>query len=429
MNNPMIVSRIGSKECTMKERTEPPESHASAHRAALRPSGPTLLELCERALYVGYTGYGGPAVLAHIKKIFVDEKQWLSERDFMAALSLAQILPGAAGVSLMGYIGHKLRKPWGGILVPACFVLPAAVLMLVASWAYFRYHNLRLVQSLFAGLGALVVALLVNATLMLGRSVFKKMTAPDYKGALIALCMFAGLYFVRVNVVLLTLTAGGLGLLLYSFGYEISWQSPVASLNAAPRQRQSYWVPLAMLAAIAALCAFIAPWRQMFVTFFNIGAFAFGGGFATIPLIQGKVVDQLGWLSLAQFRDGIALGQITPGPVFITATFIGYKVLGIAGATVATIAIFIPSLAAMIVLSEAHDAVRNLKQVKAAIRGIQAGFIGLLTAVTVQFALKSLTEWQSWLIFCSSLALILYYKKNVLWMIAGTIIVSAWLFR
>ncbi len=100
---------------------------ASAHCSTNRPSEPTLLELCERALYVGYSGYGGPAVLAHIKKTFVDEKDWLSERDFMTALSLAQILPGATGVSLMGYIGHKLRRPWGGILLPVCYVLPAAL--------------------------------------------------------------------------------------------------------------------------------------------------------------------------------------------------------------------------------------------------------------------------------------------------------------
>jgi chromate transporter len=425
----MIASRLGSEEWTVEEGKGPIESYASAHCLAHGPSGPTLLELCERALYVGYTGYGGPAVLAHIKKTFVDEKGWLSERDFMAALSLAQILPGATGVSLMGYIGHKLRRPWGGILVPICYVLPAAVLMLAASWAYFRYHNLRLVQSLFAGLGALVVALLVNATLMLGRSVFKKAATPDYKGASIALCMFAALYFLSINAVLLTLTAGVLGLLLYSFPREISGQLPVASLSPATRQRHSYWVPLAMLAAIAASCALVAPWRRLFTTFFNIGTFAFGGGFAAIPLIQGRVVDQLGWLSLGQFRDGIALGQITPGPVFITATFIGYKVLGIAGAAVATIAIFIPSLAAMIVLSEAHHAVRNLKPVNAAIRGIQAGFIGLLAAVTVQFAVKSLTEWQSWLIFCASLVLILYYRKDVLWLIAGTVIASPWLFR
>jgi chromate transporter len=399
----------------------------AAPSPALKPSpGPTLLKLCGSALYVGTVGYGGPAILAQMKRTFVAEKGWISERDFMDALSLAQILPGATGVCLMGYIGHKLRKPWGGILVPACFVLPAAILMTVASWAYFRYLGIKVIQSLFTGLGALVVALLVNATLQLGRSVLKPGTGAKYKDVLIAGMAFLAFYFGRVNVIALTLGAGLLGLVFYA---KEPGENAKEHSAAHKGVIQKPYAPLLAIGIIALGMITFPLSRRMFATFFGIGTFAFGGGFAAIPLIQSRVVDQLHWLTLAQFRDGIALGQVTPGPVFITATFIGYKVMGFVGALVSTVAIFMPSLAAMIALSEVHGAVRHFKAVKATIRGVLAGFIGLIAGVTVQFAVKSLIGWQTWLIFCGCLLVVVYLKKDVLWALAGTIVASLVLFH
>ena len=396
-------------------------------------TSPTLLKLSAAALYVGATGYGGPAILAQMKRKFVDERGWLGEKDFVDALNLAQILPGASGVSLMGYIGHKLRRPWGGILAPACYVLPAAVLMLGASWAYFRYQGIKVVQSLFTGLGALVVALLIYATFKLGQSVFKQSAASKYQGALIASLAFLGLCFWHLNGIVLNAGAGLLGFVFYSFigrsRHHDSATKPIAPMTAKHTALRRSFAPFLAAVTVALGMTCFPRTRQLFATFFGIGTFAFGGGFAAIPLIQSTVVDHLHWLTLAQFRDGIALGQITPGPVFITATFIGYKVMGVAGALMATVAIFMPSLAAMIALSEVHNAIRDLQPVQAIIRGILAGFIGMLAAVTLQFAVTSLVAWQTWLICCGSLTLVGYYKKDVLWAIAGTAVMSPLLFR
>jgi chromate transporter len=132
---------------------------------------PTLADFLKTSFYIGVIGYGGPAILALMKKIFVHEKEWISEKEFMNSLSLAQILPGTYGVSIMGYIGFKLYKFLGGILAPLFYLLPATISMIPLTWAYFTFGNLSFVQKLFAGLGSLVVALLVNATLMLGKSV------------------------------------------------------------------------------------------------------------------------------------------------------------------------------------------------------------------------------------------------------------------
>jgi arsenate reductase len=277
--------------------------------------------------------------------------------------------------------------------------------MLIASWAYFRYQGIKTIQSLFTGLGALVVALLVNATLKLGQSVLKPGTGAKYKDVLIAGMAFLAFYFGRANVIALTLGAGLLGLVFYAKEPDENAKEYPGEAAAHKEVVQKPYAPLLATGIIALGMITFPLSRRMFATFFGIGTFAFGGGFAAIPLIQSRVVGQLHWLNLAQFRDGIALGQVTPGPVFITATFIGYKVMGWVGAFIATVAIFMPSLAAMIALSDMHDGVKHIKPVRAVIRGFLAGFIGLLAAVTLQFALKSLVGWRTWLVFAGSLAI------------------------
>jgi chromate transporter len=134
------------------------------------------------------------------------------------------------------------------------------------------------------------------------------------------------------------------------------------------------------------------------------------------------------WLDMKAFRDGIALGQITPGPVFITATFIGYKVNGLLGAAVATLGIFTPSLAAMMLLSRAHAKIKNLRVVQAFIKGLLAGVIGLLLSVTRQFGVQSLVDWQTWAVFAVSATYLIVWKKDAVWLILGTIFVSLLLF-
>ena len=397
---------------------------------------PSLFELLKTTFYIGTIGYGGPAILALMKKTFVHEKEWVSEKEFMNALSLAQILPGATGVSVMGYIGFKLRKLWGGILAPLCYILPATILMIALAWAYFTYGNLPFVKALFAGLGALVVALLVNATLILGKSVFKKVGLKDWKGFTIGLIAFVGIYFFNWNVIWIILLAGVLGFLLYYFTGEFE---DVKAKNGEPllvdpdvlkREPLSAkdFAPVILVAAIFIFGLFLPYTRELTTAFLGIGAFAFGGGFTTIPLIQHQVVDAHGWLTIKQFVDGIALGQITPGPVFITATFIGYRVAAIGGAILATLAIFTPSLVAMIALADIHGRVQNLKIVKIVVKGFLSGFIGLLLAVTLQFAFKSLVSWQAWLIFILSIGWLMVLKKNSVWAILGTIGLSLVLF-
>ncbi|MDA8125893.1 MAG: chromate efflux transporter [Deltaproteobacteria bacterium] len=395
---------------------------------------PSLFEILKAALYVGTVGYGGPAILALMKRVIVHEKGWISAEEFMNALSLSQILPGATGVTLMGYIGHKLKGGWGGVLMPFAFAFPAMTAITILAWAYFSFGELQFVHAIFMGLGAMVVALLINATLMMGRSVFQGTDRNEFRGIAIAGLSFLAILTLRWDVVLVILGSGGLGALLFyrSGPVEEGKVPPQAGtamdLPAAPSGWKNLLPPAALAAVLAVTFVLIDGTWTLFATFFKIGCFAFGGGFTAIPIIQSVVVDGMHWLDLRAFRDGIALGQITPGPVFITATFIGYKILGIIGAVVATIGIFTPSLMAIILLGRAHARIKNLRIVKAVIRGFLAGFIGLLLFVVLQFAVQSLVDWQTWVLFAVSVIYLLVWKKEILWLILGTIGVSPLVF-
>ncbi len=390
---------------------------------------PTLFEILKTALYVGTVGYGGPAILALMKRVIVHEKKWISDEEFMNALSLSQILPGATGVTLLGYIGQKLKGGRGGILMPFAFAFPAMTAITILAWAYFSFGDLKFVHSVFTGLGAMVVALLINATLMMGRSVFQGTDRNAFKGIGIAALSFLGILYLRWDVVYIILISGALGALFFYYSGAVEQgKAPKRPGKAADLPEATGWrnlVPPAALAVLLAVTFYLVDgtWT-LFATFLKIGSLAFGGGFTAIPIIQGVVVDGMHWLDLTAFRDGIALGQITPGPVFITATFIGYKVQGIIGAVIATIGIFAPSLTAMMLLSRAHARIKNLRIVKAVIRGFLSGFIGLLLFVVLQFGVQSLVNWQAWAVFAISAIYLLGWKKDVVWLILGTIGVS-----
>jgi chromate transporter len=394
----------------------------------------SLLEFFKTALYMGAIAYGGAANLALMKKTFVHEKEWISEKEFMSALSLSQVLPGSTGVALMGYMGFRLYRAQGGILIPLTFILPATIFMLVLSWVYFQFGDISWVRSLFAGLEALVVALLINATLMLGKSVFKKITWQDWKGFFIALVTFVGMFFFKINVIYLILTAGVLGFLFYYFTREfenekakkeeVILSEPAQTIRMAARD----WLAMAVLGGVV-LTGFLLPQvRSLMIAFVTVSLFAFGGGFTIIPLIQHQVIDVHHWITLQQFINGIALGQITPGPILITATFVGYKVMGVLGALFATLAIFLVPILSMMALADIHAKIRDLKIVEVVVKGFLAGFIGLLVAITLQFAFKSLVSWQAWLIFALAIIWIMVLKKNSVWAILGTIALSLIIF-
>jgi chromate transporter len=388
-----------------------------------------LVEIAKTVFRLGLTGYGGPAVISQVKKRLVHQLAWISEETFMNTLSLAQILPGATMVGMLGYFGYKMKGVKGWIVASGFYVLPAYLSTTLLAQLYFTYGTLPFIHNLFAGLGALVVGLLVNAMYQLGKTVFGKVSITDYKGVCIALITFLLSIYTRISPFFIVLSAGLLGIIFYFFTHE--FEGTITPTSESTKHQSRFFVSQNSLILIGGVI--VSAWLvwsthsifwQISSTFFQIGSLGFGGGFTTLPLIKNIIVDQYEWLSLLQFRDGIAIGQITPGPVFITAAFIGYKVAGWAGAFFATVSVFLPSLILMVIFGKFHDYIKHHRVVKVIIKGFLVGFIGIIGSIALHFGQTSLINWQTWIIFLGTVTYLVVLKKDVIWAIISTIILS-----
>ncbi len=345
--------------------------------------------LFTRIFKLGATAYGGPAMIAQIKETVVNRYGWVKEWEFMQGAALCQLIPGATMVQIVTYVGYRVRGIWGALIAAVAFVLPAFIALLILSVIYFRYHSLWLIQALFKGLGAIVVAIILNACITFGRSILK-----DWKVVLIAVLSFVAFFF-NWNFVLIFALAALASLLL---GPKIP-QAKAAPSGEVPLQaaKEKGYVIVVLLAAFICLlfvvCYFLDPRvTDLALSLAKIGALAFGGGFPAIPLIQYEMVERFHWLSTKEFLDGIALGQVTPGPILITATFVGFKVSNFLGAFMATLGIFFPSFFILVLLIPHHDRLRGVQEVRRMEQGILGSFIGMLAMVLINFGKASLVD-------------------------------------
>ncbi len=375
---------------------------------------PKLLELFLSFLRMGLTAFGGPAMIAYLRKMAVEKKQWLDSESFQDGVALCQTIPGATVMQMAAYIGLKVRGVRGAIVSYIGFGLPAFFLMLALSFAYARTHELPTVVSIFSGLQAVIVAVVANATYSFGRTSLK-----SWKNAAIALAA-AVLFGLMANPALIILLAALLGMLLN--GKQPSARS-AAHLNTMPHTT----IPL-LLFLLASAAAFVLLFffqKELFdlaILMSKIDLIAFGGGFASIPLMFHEIVEVRSWMDAATFLNGIVLGQFTPGPIVITATFVGYLVRGFQGAFIATIAIFLPSFLILVGIAPWFDRVRSSPWFSRAIGGILCSFVGLLLSVTIRFALN--IHWDVvHAIFAAAAFVALVFKLDILWVIlAGTLI-------
>ncbi len=336
---------------------------------------------------------------------------WLSEESFADGTALCQSIPGATAMQTAAYVGLRARGVRGALATFVGFGLPAFVLMVVLSGVYAVSRDLQPVASAFRGLHVIVVALMANAVVTFGRSSIK-----NWRDAILA-CGAATCLFFRGSPILAIVASAAVGALLYR-GANLPIK-PVSIAGQPGGRRMVRLVLVAVLAGSAALASLFVANRSLFdlaTIMVKVDLFAFGGGFASVPVMLHQVVDVRNWMDSKTFMDGIALGQVTPGPIVITATFVGYQIAGLLGALVGTVAIFSPSFLMVLITVPYFDRLQHSLLFRRALRGVLASFVGLLLAVTVQFAIAA--SWTGPAIFLATAAFVaLWFKIDILWVV------------
>jgi chromate transporter len=380
---------------------------------------PSLFHLFSSFLRLGVTAFGGPAMVAYVRKLAVDQKKWVDPESFRDGVALCQTIPGATVMQMAAYVGLNVRRVRGAVACYLGFGLPAFILMLALSVAYARAHSLPAVVSVFSGLQAVIVAVVANATMSFGKSSLK-----NWKSVLIAL-IAAGLFGLVANPALIIVLAALLGIL-------ISPRQPAVRSALHSDSMRHTTIPLlifilAFAGGLALLYVFRRELFHLALLMSKIDLMAFGGGFGSVPLMFHEIVEARSWMDAATFLNGIVLGQFTPGPIVITATFVGYLLYGILGAFIATVAIFLPSFLILIGIAPWFDKMRSSAWFTKAIGGILCSFVGLLFTVTIRFSLNVHWDWPHLALAAAAFAA-LFFKVDILWVVLAGTAISAFAF-
>lgn len=380
---------------------------------------PTIKYLFLAFFRLGLTAFGGPAMVAQIRELSTKRHQWLDESDFKNGVALCQSIPGATAIQTTAYVGFRVRGIWGALAAFSGFGLPAFIFMFLLSVLYARYNGLPKFVSLFNGLAVIVVAIIIHATYTFGRNI-----ANHYKNMLIALLAALSLW-VGVSPFIVIAGAAILGMALLK-GSDSNTVVPSETKETPWHVKQIIGLLIAFLICFTSLYFLNRILFNLAVVMLKIDLFAFGGGFASLPLMLHEVVMNKGWLDHKTFMDGIALGQITPGPIIITATFAGYLISGIPGALTATIAIFTPSFFMVIIVAPFFDRLKNSKYFMKVIDGIFASFVGLLLYVCITFMMA--VPWDIARLLLGIAALIALLRKvDILYIVPIGAIISLFL--
>jgi len=339
------------------------------------------------------------AVIALMERELVQRRKLLAAEEFLQGVGLGQIL-GSFAVNASFFVGYRLYGLTGGILSVGAFLMPSLALVTALSHLYFRYHAIPTLQGVLGGLGPVVIALIVNAAWSLGGKVLRSPAAICI--ALAALVAGA----LKTNAVWVILAAGLAGLILPNRG--------LASLRSGggsrPRTLASVAIPLAAgsLSLLGSLAA----------NFLKMGLVFFGGGFALVPVLHHRLVTELGWLNAREFLDGVAISNLTPGPIAVLATFAGFRVAGLAGALVATAALLAPAMGLMWLISGQYARYRGEPAAGRFLAGVNPAVAGLVCSAAVLLGSSAVGSWRGWILCAGSFLLLRKFQWHPAFVLA-----------
>ena len=371
-----------------------------------------LRELLALFVRMGFTAFGGPA--AHIA-IFEDEvvrrRRWLTHQQFLDLLGITNLIPGPNSTEMVIHIGHLRAGFLGMVVAGLSFILPASLIVGLCTLVYVQYGSLPQVEGILYGVKPVVIAIILQALWDLGR---KSMTTRA-RGVL------AGLAALAVG-----LGAGELGVLLLA-GVAMAM---LCAFQNSPREHARGLTLLLLITAVFFAITFLAPvdavpgekpfsLTALFLFFFKVGSVLYGSGYVLLAFIESSLVDQWGWITRAQLLDGVAIGQVTPGPLFTTATFIGFLLAGTVGAAVGTLGIFLPSFFFVAISGPIIPKIRRSILAGAFLDGVVTASLALMAVVTLQLGWEILLDPISAIMAVISAGLLLRFRLNSTWLILG----------
>ena len=368
-----------------------------------------LTEVAAVFLKLGTIGFGGPAAhIAMLETEIVTRRQWVSQAQFLDLVGLTNLIPGPSSTELAIYLGY-LRAGWWGLMVAGvCFILPAMAIVWGLAIGYDRVSSMPEAIAIFASIQPVVVVLTVQAMWKLRRSAIKSVAT-----AIAGIVAIGAIGFFDLNILLVLLLAG--------FGVMLSqnwqgWNGGFALL----------WLPKFEFPLIAILPAVAShpSWLDVLGMFLKIGATIYGGGYVLLAFLQPELVDRTHWLTTTQLLDAIAIGQITPGPLFTTATFIGYLLAGHQGAIAATIGIFLPSFGFVALLTLWAPRLRHSRWLRSWLDGVNAGAWGAIAIASYRLAVAIPLDGRSIAIAAISALLLWRWQVDPLWPILGSAMVG-----
>ncbi len=363
-------------------------------------------------LRLGTIAFGGPAAhIAMMREELVRRRRWVTDERFADLMGATNLIPGPNSTELAIHLGHD-RARWRGLVVAgACFILPAAVMVTALAWAYVEHGETPAFEGALYGIVPAVVAIIAWALVGLGRTVLKS--------PWLVLLAVAALASYLVGVPELAVLFGGAALAAVAH----------AARRLAGHRHQLLGVPL-----LAGTPVFSDPTggqlAQLFLTMLKIGAVLYGSGYVLLAFLEGDFVERLGWITREQLLDAVSIGQVTPGPLFTTATFVGYLVAGVPGALLATVAIFLPSFVFVGLITRLAGWLRSRAWTSALLDGVNTTALALMAGVSWELAREALVDPLTVAIALVTLALLWRTRLNSAWYVAGGAVVglaSAWL--
>lgn len=361
-----------------------------------------MREVVRLFLRLGVLGFGGPAAhIAMMRDEVVSRRAWIDDDEFLDLVGATNLIPGPNSTELAMHLGAKRAGGRGLIAAGVCFIGPAVMIVGVLAWLYQRYGTDPAAVDLRYGILPVIIAIVAHALFGLGRtSLTNVVNAVVAAGALAA-------YLVDVHELVILVAAGTITALWRVRG------------RARPNALSLLLVPLIAVPERAR----ITLWR-LFVVFVEIGSVLYGSGYVLLAFLQRNVVDDLGWITSQQLLDAIAVGQITPGPVFSTATFIGWQIDGVAGAAVATAGIFLPSFVFVALLGRIVPWMRRRPMAKAFLAGVTAASLGLMAGVLVELTDTAITDVLTLAIALVALAVLVRTTINSAWLIGAGVAIG-----